>query len=75
MRLCIQLQDDWLVPEGYLSEDEGLDAGEEGHKGESIKRSKEMKRVSMNITLGALQCRSLFAVSDRLFFYSSLILP
>ncbi|KAI9242487.1 MAG: chromatin assembly factor 1 subunit A-domain-containing protein [Podila humilis] len=38
-------EDDWLVPEGYLSEDEGLDAGEEGHKGESIKRSKEMKRT------------------------------
>jgi len=49
MRLYIQLQDDWLVPEGYLSEDEGLDAGEEGHKGESMKRSKEMKRVSMKI--------------------------
>ncbi|KAG0036284.1 Chromatin assembly factor 1, subunit A [Podila clonocystis] len=38
-------EDDWLVPEGYLSEDEGLDAGEEGHKGESMKRSKEMKRT------------------------------
>lgn len=47
----IQLQDDWLVPEGYLSEDEGLDAGEEGHKGESMKRSKEMKRVSTNMVL------------------------
>ncbi|KAG0342672.1 hypothetical protein BG000_002456 [Podila horticola] len=38
-------EDDWLVPEGYLSWDEGLDAGEEGHKGESMKRSKEMKRT------------------------------
>ncbi|KAG0345329.1 hypothetical protein BG004_003786 [Podila humilis] len=41
-------EDDWLVPEGYLSEDEGLDAGDEGggggHKAESVKRPKEMKR-------------------------------
>ncbi|KAF8982492.1 hypothetical protein BGZ46_001161 [Entomortierella lignicola] len=39
-------EDDWLVPEGYLSEDEGLDAGEEGGS-EAIaqKKSKEPRRT------------------------------
>ncbi|KAF9584184.1 Chromatin assembly factor 1, subunit A [Lunasporangiospora selenospora] len=43
-------EDDWLVPEGYLSEDEGLDAGEEGgSKSESNaqKKSKDVRRPTL----------------------------
>lgn len=40
-------EDDWLVPEGYLSDDEGLDAGDEGGSKEmSQKKSKDLRRVS-----------------------------
>lgn len=39
-------EDDWLVPEGYLSDDEGLDAGDEGGSKEmSQKKSKDLRRV------------------------------
>ncbi|KAI7830261.1 chromatin assembly factor 1 subunit A-domain-containing protein [Gamsiella multidivaricata] len=43
-------EDDWLVPEGYLSEDEGLDAGEEGGSKpdmSSQKKSKEQRRPAL----------------------------
>ncbi|KAF9169408.1 Chromatin assembly factor 1, subunit A [Mortierella sp. AD011] len=41
-------EDDWLVPEGYLSEDEGLDAGEEGgSEAVSQKKSKEPRRQTL----------------------------
>ncbi|KAF9110823.1 hypothetical protein BGX27_005836 [Mortierella sp. AM989] len=41
-------EDDWLVPEGYLSEDEGLDAGEEGGpEAVSQKKSKEPRRPTL----------------------------
>ncbi|KAG0043149.1 hypothetical protein BGZ83_011773 [Gryganskiella cystojenkinii] len=39
-------EDDWLVPEGYLSEDEGLDAGEDGVSKDhtAAKKSKDSRR-------------------------------
>ncbi|KAF9134186.1 hypothetical protein BGW39_007800 [Mortierella sp. 14UC] len=43
-------EDDWLVPEGYLSDDEGLDAGDEGggSKSEmSHKKSKDLRRPTL----------------------------
>ncbi|KAG0217199.1 hypothetical protein BGX33_011193 [Mortierella sp. NVP41] len=42
-------EDDWLVPEGYLSDDEGLDAGDEGgSKSEmSQKKSKDLRRPTL----------------------------
>ncbi|KAG0200111.1 Chromatin assembly factor 1, subunit A [Mortierella sp. GBA30] len=40
-------EDDWLVPEGYLSDDEGLDAGEEGGSKSDIKKSKEQRRPTL----------------------------
>ncbi|KAI8597493.1 hypothetical protein EDD21DRAFT_385294 [Dissophora ornata] len=43
-------EDDWLVPEGYLSEDEGLDAGEEGGSKSEMnfqKKSKELRRPAV----------------------------
>ncbi|KAF9434927.1 hypothetical protein BGZ76_007187 [Entomortierella beljakovae] len=62
-------EDDWLVPEGYLSEDEGLDAGEEGGpEGGSLKKLKEPRRATLaqmvpvivgpvfEITLGESTC-------------------
>ncbi|KAF9365243.1 Chromatin assembly factor 1, subunit A [Mortierella sp. NVP85] len=39
-------EDDWLVPEGYLSEDEGLDAGDEP-KPKVEKKSKESRRPAL----------------------------
>ncbi|KAG0232345.1 Chromatin assembly factor 1, subunit A [Mortierella sp. GBA43] len=39
-------EDDWLVPEGYLSEDEGLDAGDEP-KPKLEKKSKESRRPTL----------------------------
>ncbi|ORZ05750.1 hypothetical protein BCR41DRAFT_177258 [Lobosporangium transversale] len=42
-------EDDWLVPEGYLSEDEGLDAGEEGGAEiTSQRKSKEVRRPALS---------------------------
>ncbi|KAF9195226.1 Chromatin assembly factor 1, subunit A [Haplosporangium sp. Z 11] len=45
----VEEEDDWLVPEGYLSDDEGLDAGEEGgSKSEhSQKKTKELRRPTL----------------------------
>ncbi|KAG0286478.1 hypothetical protein BGZ96_009434 [Linnemannia gamsii] len=41
-------EDDWLVPEGYLSDDEGLDAGDEGGSKEmSQKKSKDLRRPTL----------------------------
>ncbi|KAG0328137.1 Chromatin assembly factor 1, subunit A [Dissophora globulifera] len=42
-------EDDWLVPEGYLSDDEGLDAGEEGGSKSEMtsKKSKELRRPAL----------------------------
>ncbi|KAF9149514.1 hypothetical protein BG015_008704 [Linnemannia schmuckeri] len=41
-------EDDWLVPEGYLSDDEGLDAGDEGGAKEmSQKKSKDLRRPTL----------------------------
>ncbi|KAG0273511.1 Chromatin assembly factor 1, subunit A [Linnemannia exigua] len=44
-------EDDWLVPEGYLSDDEGLDAGDEGGGGStsemSHKKSKDLRRPTL----------------------------
>ncbi|KAH7030253.1 hypothetical protein BKA57DRAFT_541246 [Linnemannia elongata] len=41
-------EDDWLVPEGYLSDDEGLDAGDEGGSKEmSQRKSKDLRRPTL----------------------------
>ncbi|KAK3842819.1 MAG: hypothetical protein J3R72DRAFT_420993 [Linnemannia gamsii] len=43
-------EDDWLVPEGYLSDDEGLDAGDEGGGSKSEmphKKSKDLRRPTL----------------------------
>ncbi|KAF9900164.1 hypothetical protein EC991_007810 [Linnemannia zychae] len=43
-------EDDWLVPEGYLSDDEGLDAGDEGSGSKSEmshKKSKDLRRPTL----------------------------
>ncbi|KAF9929302.1 Chromatin assembly factor 1, subunit A [Mortierella alpina] len=43
----LEEEDDWLVPEGYLSDDEGLDAGEEGGSKSDVKKSKELRRPTL----------------------------
>ncbi|KAF9948867.1 Chromatin assembly factor 1, subunit A [Mortierella alpina] len=43
----LEEEDDWLVPEGYLSDDEGLDAGEEGGSKSDVKKSKEQRRPTL----------------------------
>ncbi|KAF9924124.1 Chromatin assembly factor 1, subunit A [Linnemannia zychae] len=42
-------EDDWLVPEGYLSDDEGLDAGDEGGSKSEMpqKKSKDLRRPTL----------------------------
>ncbi|KAI1316326.1 hypothetical protein EDD11_010105 [Mortierella claussenii] len=46
-------EDDWLVPEGYLSEDEGLDAGEEGGSEMNTQRKpKEVRRTTGSLGTG-----------------------
>ncbi|KAF9968461.1 Chromatin assembly factor 1, subunit A [Mortierella alpina] len=66
----LEEEDDWLVPEGYLSDDEGLDAGEEGGSKSDVKKSKEQRRPTLahitpvivgpifEMTLGEISCHA-----------------